>query len=78
MILIVFLLAPTVPSAPRPQNIARTPEVGSVSEIGIPVEAGVGDVVDDADGEVVLGPLLASSSKIPLTIAGVNSFEESP
>ena len=53
MILIEFLLAPTVPSAPRPKNTrahsrpvrCRTRSNG---------EREVGHIIDDADGEVVL------------------------
>ena len=41
-------------------------------------QRGVGDIVDDADGEVILRLGLASSSKTALTMAGVNSLEESP
>ena len=48
-----FLLAPTVPSAPRPKNIALvTP--GVADDVGgVNVEAGVGDIVRDAHGEAV-------------------------
>ena len=31
MILMLFLFAPTVPSEPRPKNMARTTEAGSMS-----------------------------------------------
>ncbi len=41
-------------------------------------QAGVGDVIDDADGEPVAGCLAAASSKTALTIAGVNSLLLSP
>ena len=41
-------------------------------------QAGVRHVVVDADGEVILRRRLRSSSKTPLTIAGVNSLEERP
>ena len=34
MILIEFLLAPTVPSAPRPKKIARTTSSASMSKSG--------------------------------------------
>ncbi len=34
MILIEFLLAPTVPSAPRPKNIARTTLSDSMTKCG--------------------------------------------
>jgi hypothetical protein len=34
MILIEFLFAPTVPSAPRPKNTARTTSSGSTSNSG--------------------------------------------
>ncbi len=78
MILIEFLLAPTVPSEPRPQKTAPHDFVRLDVEVGIEVEAGVGHVVDDADGEVILGSGLLSSSKTPLTIAGVNSLDDRP
>ena len=54
MILMVFLLAPTVPSDPRPQKIARTTSGPSMSK-RVVRQAGVRDIVLDADGEVVLG-----------------------
>jgi hypothetical protein len=38
----------------------------------------VSDIIVDSDGEMILGIVLDLSSKIPLTIAGVNSFEERP
>ena len=42
-------------------------------------EAGVGDVVVDADGEMILRRCTrAASSKIAFTMAGVNSLDESP
>ena len=79
MILIEFLLAPTVPSAPRPKNTARTTSAGSMSKLGSYGQREVGDVVDDADREVALrAAACASSSKTALTIAGVNSFDDSP
>jgi len=34
MILIEFLLAPTVPSAPRPKNMARTTLSDSITKLG--------------------------------------------
>ncbi len=54
MILTEVLLAPTVPSEPSPKNTARTTVVGSsvANEGSTSSEAGVGDVVDDPDGEV--------------------------
>jgi hypothetical protein len=38
----------------------------------------MGDIVDNADGEMVFGRGRWSSSKIDLTIAGVNSLEDRP
>jgi hypothetical protein len=35
-------------------------------------------VIDDAHGEVPLRCVLASSSKTAFTMAGVNSFDDSP
>jgi hypothetical protein len=76
MILIEFLLAPTVPSSPAPED-ARTVFRLDVEARGR-TQAGVGDVVDDADGEVVLRSLLAQLVEDALTIAGVNSLDERP
>jgi hypothetical protein len=48
-------------------------------EIVVVGQAGVGDVVVDADGEVVLGLVAAARlSKTALTMAGVNSLEPRP
>jgi hypothetical protein len=78
MILIEFLLAPTVPSAPRPKKTARTTSSGSMSK-SRRRQREVRHVVDDADGEVPawaagLGELVEDRR----TIAGVNSFDERP
>ena len=51
---------------------------GSMSNASIDRERRVRDVVDDADGEVVLRSVLASSSKTAFTIAGVNSLRDRP
>jgi hypothetical protein len=77
MILIEFLFAPTVPSAPRPKNIARTTESGSIMK-GVDIEARVRDIVVDADGEMVLRLRLGELVEHGLAIAGVNSLEDSP
>jgi len=47
-------------------------------EAGVEGQAGMSDVLVDADGEVVLGLGLANSSKTALIMAGVNSLEERP
>jgi hypothetical protein len=45
----------------------------------IHIEAGVGDIVVDTDGEMILGFRLGKFIQdVLLTIAGVNSLEESP
>ena len=49
------------------------------AERRVPGQRGVGHVVDDPDGEVARGGVFwSSSSKTAFTIAGVNSFDESP
>jgi hypothetical protein len=78
MILIEFLLAPTVPSAPRPKNTARTTSGGSMSSSRSqssdrPVTSSTMPTVKWRRGRA-----LDSSSYTPTTIAGVNSFEERP
>ena len=79
MILMEFLLAPTVPSEPRPKNMQRTVSSGSMREGRIVRQAGVRDVVVDADREVVLGlRLVPSRRSTALTMAGVNSLEDRP
>ena len=47
-------------------------------EGGIVAQAGVGDIVVDADGEVVLGGRFEHLVEDALTMAGVNSLEERP
>ena len=79
MILIEFLFAPTVPSAPRPKNTARTDSGRLDLERLVDLQRQPGDVVDDADREVALrARARSSSSNTALTIAGVNSFEPRP
>ena len=78
MILIEFLLAPTVPSAPRPKKTARTTSGSSIEKSGS----------TSSDSRVTssmmptvncgFGCGLASSSKMARTMAGVNSLEASP
>ena len=55
MILIEFLFAPTVPSEPRPKNTQLTRLSGSIMKEVIDIEAGVGNIIVDADGEMILG-----------------------
>ncbi len=78
MILIEFLLAPTVPSEPRPKKTARLTSSGSMSNSG----STASDVcVTSSTMPTVkwfLGFSLASSSSTALSIAGVNSLEERP
>ena len=80
MILIEFLFAPTVPSAPRPKNTART-VLGrfDAESRRRPSSDKLRHVVDDADGEMrASAPGRSSSSNTALAIAGVNSFEPRP
>ncbi len=77
MILIEALLAPTVPSAPRPQNTACTArlgtvKVGSTSSERPPTSSRMPTV------KVGRGLAASSSSRDALAIAGVNSFDDSP
>jgi hypothetical protein len=78
MILIEFLFAPTVPSAPSPKKTARTDPAGSASNDSStfsdsPVTSSTIPTV-----KCCLGAGRSSSSKTALTIAGVNSLEPSP
>jgi len=57
MILIEFLLAPTVPSTEAEEHRSLH-VVGLDVKFGIDRQRGVGHVVHDADGEVVLGLVL--------------------
>jgi len=71
------LIGATVPSAPRPKNIACSSPSGGGGELRVPGQAGKAHVVVDPtmnDG----GLLAARSSKTALAIPGVNSLEESP
>ena len=59
MILVEFLLAPTVPSPPRPQNLQLLGAGGGGDGGGLDLrQAQVGHVVDDANGEAGLGGVL--------------------
>ena len=78
MILIEFLLAPTVPSAPNPKNIARTALSDSIMKCGstsrlLKVTSSLIPTV-----KWFLGRSLLSSSNTALHIAGVNSLDDSP
>ena len=78
MILIVFLFAPTVPSAPRPKKTARVRAAGSMSKSRskgseVWVTSSVMPMVKRR-----FGSSFASSSKTAFTMAGSNSFEEIP
>ena len=79
MILIEFLLAPTVPSAPRPKKTARTRSSESMSNSG---STGIEVWVTSSTMPTVKwlrGPSRrTSSSNTALTCAGVKSFEERP
>ena len=78
MILIEFLLAPTVPSAPRPKKRARTVLGSSVEKCGshsrlVWVTSSLMPTV-----KWFFGLALAASSRTAFTMAGVNSLEERP
>ena len=78
MILIEFLFALTVPSAPSPQNNARTWFSGSVLKSGsygrlVCVTSSLIPIV-----KWFLGFSFFNSSNTPLHIAGVNSFDDRP
>ena len=55
MILMEFLFAPTVPSEPRPKKTQRTVFSLAMEKHSSYGQAGVGDIVIDTDGEMVLG-----------------------
>ena len=55
MILIEFLFAPTVPSAPSPKKTARMVSAGFDVEGGIESKRRVSDVVHDSNSEVIPG-----------------------
>ena len=54
MILIEFLLAPTVPSEPRPQKLAGDDSCGRRVGLLVDREREIRHIVHDADCEVVL------------------------
>ena len=78
MILIEFLLAPTVPSAPRPKKTPRVTLAGSVSNSGSHLRERCVTSSTMPTVKPRFGFAFVSSSKTPLTIAGVNSFEARP
>ncbi len=74
----MFLFAPTVPSEPSPKKIARTVSAGSMSRL-----ASNGRLVPETSSSMPIvnrrrGRSSLSSSKMPATIPGVNSFDERP
>ena len=78
MILIEFLLAPTVPSEPRPKNTARlTPSISALK-----LRSGSSDrwVTSSMMPTVKcgFGSLFFSSSKTALAIELLNSFDDRP
>jgi hypothetical protein len=76
--LIVFLFAPTVPSAPRPKKTERTVSGGSMSSAG---SYGRLDLETSSSMPTVKrrrGRSRDSSSNTPATMPGVNSFDDSP
>ncbi len=78
MILMALLLAPTVPSAPRPQNLHCTVPSGATSRLA-PTSSELW--VTSSTMPTVkwfLGAAAAMLSKTALTMAGLNSLEPSP
>jgi hypothetical protein len=78
MILIALLFAPTVPSAPRPQNLHCTVPFGATSRVG-PTSSEVW--VTSSTMPTVkwfLGCAARMLSKTARAIAGLNSLEPSP
>ena len=65
MILMEFLFAPTVPSAPRPQNLQLVVPSGVVTK-GAPIrQRQVGHIIYDTDGESLrLGAVLINSNDL--------------
>ena len=58
MILMEFLLAPTVPSPPRPQNLHSMVPSAAVLGADLLLQGQVGHIVHDADGELALRRVL--------------------
>ena len=73
-----FLLAPTVPLAPRPKNNARTTSGGSMSNPGSTARL----VCETSSVMPMVNPRFGvrffSSSKTVLAIAGSKSFDDRP
>ena len=78
MILIVALLADTVPSEPSPKNTARDTSSRSMSSSG----SQVSDEPDTSSRMPIVnrrrGAARPSSSSTAITIAGVSSFDDRP
>ena len=78
MILIVALLADTVPSEPSPKNTARDTSSGSMSSSG----SQASDECETSSRMPTVnrrrGASRPSSSNTAATIAGVNSLDDSP
>ncbi len=78
MILMVFLLAPTVPSEPKPKNLARINPSGAASKVSVTskevlVTSSVMPTVNR-----VLGLSKVKLSNTALAMDGVNSLEPKP
>ncbi len=74
----VFLFAPTVPSEPIPKKRARSVRGDSMSRLRsqrrlVPLTSSLMPIVKRVRGRSAL-----SSVKMPATMAGVSSLEESP
>ena len=78
MILIEFLLAETVPSAPSPQKSARTVSSRSVENAGSKSSEVCVTSSRMPTVKWFFGVAFFSSSKTAFAIAGVNSFEARP
>ena len=73
----VFLLAPTVPSEPRPKKTARTREESAGKSIGTSRELfDTSSTMPTTDWRT--GHFSAASVKTAAAIAGVNSLLDSP
>ena len=76
--IVEFLFAPTVPSAPRPKNSARTTSFGSMSKLASTVRLVCVTSSLMPTVKPCLGRGCFSSSNTALAIAGSKSFEDRP
>ena len=78
MILIEFLLAPTVPSEPRPKNMQRTVSTGSTEKDGSNSRLVCETSSLMPTVKWFLGSGFFNSSSAALSMAGVNSLDDRP